>query len=250
MAKKHRAFIDLQEGGRVQPVKTLKFAVIDDRERITSAVWSVFPSHNPAKPDIYVTATGLQGNAKFSFHRNVLNQSWNSDAFPRLVEAGIVQPSSRHTKQISIPQLPWHGLTLRLVPEVLGKKGRPPSDYGDGTIVALPPIRDGLALEIGFILAEGDGLNVHGAQAVLGQVVSGGRALVVVMRFVEHDAAAFKREISDMLKRIAVPTHRLNDYDEEADYAMHAFGQDGDVLTVTEIHNLKFKRPNEASHSS
>lgn len=249
MAKPHRAFIDLQEAGGVQPVKTLKFAVINDQERIISAVWSVFPSHNPAKPDIYVTATGFQGNAKFSFHRDILNQSWNADAYPGLVDAGIVPPGSRHTQQVPIPRLPWHGLTLRLVPEFLAKKGHSPDDFGEGTIVALPTIPQGRALEIGFILAEGNGLNIRGAQAVLGQVVSGGRALVVVLRFVEHDAVTFTGEIEGMLKRIAVPHDRLDHHDETANYAMHLFGRDGDVLTVTEIHNVQFNRSSGVSQS-
>jgi hypothetical protein len=246
MAKKYRAFIDLQEEGRVQPVKTLKFAVINDEQLITSAVWSVFPSHNPTKPDIYVTASGFQGNAKFSFHRDILNYSWNSDAFARLVEAGIASAGSRHTQQLPIAELPWHGLTLRLVPELLSKKGHAPEDYGDGTIIALPPIREGMVLEIGFLLAEGFGLNVRGAQAVLGQVVSGGRALVVVLRFVEHDAVAFKQQINDALKRITIPDSALERLNETDDYAMHLFGQDGGALTVAEVHNVKFNRTKDA----
>lgn len=247
MAKPHRAFIDLQEGGRVQPVKTLKFAVINDEQRIISAVWSVFPSHNPTNPDIYVTATGFQGKAKFSFHRDILNHSWNADAYPQLVEAGIAPGSSRHTQQLPIPGLPWHGLTLRFVPEVLAKKGHSPEDYGDGTIVALPPIREGMVLEIGFILAEGDGLNIRGAQAALGQVVSGGRALVVVMRFAEHDTAAFKQHIDELLTRISIPDNTQERFDEGADYAIHLFGQDGAALTVTEVHNVKFKRTSKVA---
>lgn len=244
MPKAPRSFIYNDEGPP-QAVDKLRFAVVDrERNSILSAVWTAAPSSNPKKPDFYVTATGFQGAAKFSFHRNILNHSVLSEAHDKLIESGVVEAGSRHWQQLPIAALPWHGLTVRLASEALAKKGRSPDEF-DGTIVALPPPRGGLILEVGFILAEGKGLNVNGAQFCVGQLTSGGRALVVVGRYAEHDTEKFNKEIAELLARTRLPDRAAARANKDGDYAMHLFGIDGGALVVTEIHNLRYTPPPE-----
>lgn len=235
MARPNRAFI-CHPNGPSQPVEKLKFAVVNAEERIVSAVWTIFPAHNASKPDIYVTASGFASTAKFSFHRDILSHSILSQAHEDLVAQRVVKSGSRHTQQVDIPSLPFHGLTLRLVPEFLSKKGHPPDPHR-GTIVALPRT----VLEIGFILAEGASINIKGAQRVIGQVVSGGRALVVVLAFRELDAEAHKADIESLINRIPVPPNVAARVEPEDDLAMMLYGQEKGFLTVTEVHNVKFR---------
>ena len=89
MSRPPRAFI-MHPYGPSQPVKKLKFAVVNDDNLIVSAVWTVFPAHNPARPDIYVSASGMGSAAKFSFHGDVLNHSILNEAYERLVARGRV----------------------------------------------------------------------------------------------------------------------------------------------------------------
>lgn len=236
-----RAFIS-HENGPSQPVEKLKFAVVNDDNELVSSVWTVFPAHTPSKPDIYVTSSGVGTSAKFSFHKNVLNHSILDNAFERLVERGIVNTPSRHQQHLPIPALPWHGLTLRLVPEFLRKTGHS-ADKHNGTIVALPMPPTGTVMEIGFILAEGEGLNVQGAHAVIGQVVSGGRALVVVMALRKLDADVHKAEIDKLIASVAVPAGAKIDIDENMDLAAMLYGEEQGFLTVTEVHNLRYRPP-------
>lgn len=240
-----RALIHFDDGRPDQPVDQLRFAVVnEERSAILSAVWKVAPSSNRKKPDIYVTATGLQGSAKFSFHRDVLNHSVLSEAHGELVARGVVPPGSRHWQRLPIPSLPWHGLTVRLVPGLLSKKGHPLDEY-KGTIVALPPPPDGRVLEIGFLLAEGEALNVSGAQFCIGQVGSGGRALLVVGRFAEHDTEKLVREMKELVLRMPIPDAAAQRANPDDEYAMHLFGIDGGAMTVTEVHNVRFRRHQE-----
>lgn len=240
MPKVLRSFIHNDEGSD-QPIDKLRLAVVSEEQNaILSAVWTVCPSSNPKKPDFYVTATGFQGAAKFSFHRDILNYSILSEAYENLVEQGVVEAGpSRHQHQLTIPELPWHGLTLRMAEGLLRKKGHS-LDKFDGTIVALPPPRKGLILEIGFILAEGDGLNVNGAQFCIGQLTSGGRALVVVGRYAQHDTKKFMDEINDVVARARVPRKAAARASSKEDYAMHLFGIDAGAIVVTEVHNVRY----------
>jgi hypothetical protein len=141
---------------------------------------------------------------------------------------------------LSIPSLPWHGLTLRLVPGLLSKKGHSVDEY-QGTIVALPAPAEGRVLEVGFILAEGPGIAIDGAHFAIGQVVSGGRALVAVARYAPHDTAKIAQEAKDLVKQVPVPAKAAERADPGDEYAMHLFGMDAGVMTVTEVHNVRYK---------
>lgn len=223
--KRPRAFIAAL-CGPPQPVDKLKFAVVNDAGKIVSAVWTVFPAHNPKKPDIYVTASGLSSSAKFSFHRNILRHSFLSQAHPNLVAQGIVPEGSRHQQELPIPGLPWHGLTLRLVPDFLRKEGHSSDDYR-GTIVALPVPKEGTVLEVGFILAEGSALNVRGAQAIIGEVGTGGRALVIALSFRPLDAEAHKAEINKLIAHVPIPQDKAPSLEAaKDDLAMMLYGEE------------------------
>jgi hypothetical protein len=226
------------------PVDRLKFAVVNDDNRIISAVWSVFPHSNPRKPDFFVTATGFQGNAKFSFHKDVLNQSWLSEAHERLVSDGVVPPGSRHQQQLPIPGLPWHGLTVRFVQNLLSKRGHSADDF-DGTIFALPAPRPGQVLQVGFFLATGSWLEVKGAQFSIGEVGGGGRSLAVLGSYVEQDNDAAKERLKDLLARQPVPDHVLAKVSPDDDLAMHLCGIENGAMVVTEAHNVRFVPPVE-----
>lgn len=241
MSRRNRAFVS-HEYGPPQPVDRLKFAVVNDEQRVVSTVWTVFPAHNPKRPDIYLTASGFHSSTKFSIHRDTLNHSFLAEAHAGLVERGVVAQGSRHQQQIAIPRLPWHGLTLRFVPELLSKKGHSADEY-KGTIVALPVPPDGRVLEIGLLLAEGTALKVSGAQAAIGQVVSGGRALVVVLAFREHDAELHKADIMRLISRTRVPDHVARNIDPDMDLVMMLYGEESGFMTVTEVHNVRFKPP-------
>lgn len=243
MSRRKRSFI-WHPYGPSQPVEKLKFAVVNEDHRLVSAVWTVFPAHNAQRPDIYVTASGFSSTAKFSFHRDVLNHSFLSHAHQGLVEQGIVAPGSRHTQCVEIPSLPFHGLTLRLVPEFLRKEGHSPDPH-KGTIVALPIPPKGTVLEIGFFLAEGTEINIEGAQAAIGHVVSGGRALVVVLALRELDADAYKADIDGLIKRIPITPDMSARVEPTNDLAMMLYGQEeAGFLTVTEVHNVRYRPPN------
>ena len=240
--KPPRAFIHLEDEP-AQPVDKLRFAVVnEERSAVLSAVWTVSPSTNQQKSDFYVTATGFQGSAKFSFHRDILNHSVLTEAHSDLIDRGVLQPGSRHWQQLPIPGLPWHGLTVRLAPGLLSKKGHS-LDQFEGTIVALPPPREGRVLEVGFLLAEGEGLNINGAQFCIGQVVSGGRALVIAGRYAEHDTDKLVREMKELVLRTPIPSHVAEEASPDTEYAMHLFGIDGGAMTVTEVHNVRLVPP-------
>lgn len=234
-----RAFISY-ENRPSQPVKNLKFAVVNDDNELVSSVWTVFPAHNPSKPDIYVKSSGVGTSAKFSFHKNDLNHSILDDAYKLLVQRGIVNTLTRHQQSVPIPALPWHGLTLRLVPEFLRKNGHS-ADNHKGTIVALPIPPAGTVMEIGFILAEGVGLYVEGVDAVIGQVVSGGRSLLVVMALRKLDADAHTAEIDRLIASIRVPTGAKIEIDQNIDLAAMLYGEEQGFLTVTEVHNVRYR---------
>jgi methylglyoxal synthase len=240
MARPPRSFIS-PPVGPPQPVDTLKFAVVDDQNKLVSAVWTVAPSTNPKKQDIYVAASGVGTSAKFSFHKDVLNHSILNEVFGKLVETGVVNTPSRHQQSLSISSLPWHGLTVRMVPELLRKTGHS-ADGHNGTIVALPKPREGTVLEIGFILAEGPGLNIQGAQAAIGQVVSGGSALVVVFAFRPLDSKAHKADIERAIASIHLPDHVVGDLDTDTEMAAMLYGEEQGFMTVTEVHNVRYRR--------
>ncbi len=241
MTRSARAFI-AHPYGPSQPVQNLKFAVVDTENMLVSAVWTIFPAHNASKPDIYVTASGIGSTAKFSFHKDVLNHSILPNVYDVLVQRGVVNTPSRHQQRLPIPALPWHGLTVRLVPEFLRKKGHS-ADHHNGTIVALPIPPTGMVLEVGFILAEGKGLNVQGAQAVIGHVVSGGRALAIVMACRELDTEAHQAEITRLIASVP-PLAGVNaEIDPSADLAAMLYGEEQGFLTVTEVHNLRYRPP-------
>jgi len=228
--------------GPPQPTDQLRFAVVNEEHRITSAVWSMFPHSNPKRPDVFVTATGFQGSAKFSFHADVLNYSFLFEAHPRLVAEGVVPAGSRHQQQLPIPHLPWHGLTVRLAENLLSKKGHPPDEY-DGTIVALAPPRPGHVLEIGFVLATGPAINVTGAQFAIGEVGSAGRSLVAVGRYSAQDTDGAKHELNAKLASQPIPAHVLAKLSPDEQYAMHLYGIDNGAMVVTEAHNIRFVPP-------
>jgi hypothetical protein len=235
--KPHRCFIH-HPYGPPQPVDQLRFAVVNDDHRIISAVWSMFPHSNMRRCDAFVTAHWSRGSQKFSFHADVLNHSWLHEAHPKLVAEGIAPAGSRHQQQLTIPGLPWHGLTLRFPENLLSKKGEAPDDF-DGTIVALPPPRPGHVLDIGFILATGRGLNINGAQFAIGEVSTGGRSLLAVGRYVAQDIEASKAELNTMLARLPVSDHLQAKVGPDDQLVMHLHGMENGVMVVTEAHNVR-----------
>jgi hypothetical protein len=225
--------------GPPQPVDQLRFAIVNDELRIVSAVWSMFPHSNRHKCDAFVAAHWSRGSTKFSFHTDVLNHSLLAEAHHRLVAEGIVPAGSRHHQQLPIPGLPWHGLTIRFPENLLSKKGTSPDEF-DGTIVALPPPRPGHVLDVGFILATGRGLNVNGAQFVIGEVSTGGRSLVAVGRYTAQDVEASKAELNAKLASVPVPDHVKGKVTPEDDLVMHLYGEENGAMVVTEAHNVRF----------
>jgi hypothetical protein len=228
--------------GPPQPTDRLRIAVVNDEGLIVSAVWSVFPHSNPHKSDVYVTATGLRSASKFSFHSDVLNHSFLSEAYQKLVEEGVVPPGSRHQQTLNIPGLPWHGLTVRFQENLLRKRGHSPDDY-NGTIVALPPPRSGHVLQVGFILANGPAIQVKGAQFSIGEVGSGGRSLIAVGKYLEQDIEATKQQYNAMLAAMPVPDHVRDRIDPEDELGMHFFGIEEGAMIVTEAHNGRLIHP-------
>jgi len=230
-------------------VDKLRFAITDEAGLAYSALWTVAPGTNRRKPDVYVTAWGFQGAAKFSFHADVLNHSWLAEAHPGLIERGVVPAGApRRQAQVPIGPLPWHGLTVRIPFETLAKKGQS-LEHVKGSVVALPPPKEGMALEIGFFLAVGDALEINGAQFGIGQVASGGRALVVVGAYRPFEGAAFKQALKATLERTAVPTNVAQSVGPEDNLAMHLFGQENGVMIVTEVHNVRFVPPSKNAAS-
>ncbi len=239
MKKQPRSFIS-HPHGPPKPVDKLRFAVVDKDDRVVSSVWTVFPSHNPHKLDVYVTASGFRGSAKYSFHEDVLNHSFLAEAHAGLLRRGVVPAGSRHQTQLSIPALPWCGLKVRFAPELMRKEGHSADDY-NGTIVALPVPRTGHILEIVFILAVGRELHVKGAQFAIGEVGSGGRALAIVGRYIQHDQNAFLEDVRGLVARAQVPPEVAKTFPAE-DLAMHVWGVDDGILVVTEVHNLRLAK--------
>ena len=228
--------------GPPRPVKSLKFGVITREGLALSGIWTVSPHSNRRKPDVFVTATGLQGVSKFSFHKNILNHSWLSEEHHRLVDEGVVAAGSRHWQQIEIGPLPWHGLTVRFVDGMLRKSGQS-LDHIDGDIIALEPPSEGQVLDVGFILAEGLGLEVKQAQFGIGEIGGGGRALVVVGRYSSQDTQAQKELYKKHFTKIGLPVHVQNRLEPKDDLAALLFGEESGAMIVTEVHNLKYDPP-------
>lgn len=222
------------------PVKALKFAVISEDELAVSGIWSVYPHSNRRKPDIFVTSSGMNGSAKFTFHNDVLNHSWLGEKHSQLIEEGVAQKGSRHWQQLPITGLPWHGLTVRFVHGLLRKEG-----YGveqiRGEIVALPAPKHGKVLDVGFILAEGSSLNVKGAQFAIGEVGGGGRALVVVGRYSNQDTDEQNKEIKRIVESVQASEILLKKVATDDKLAMLMFGEEGGAIVVTEVHDVRLR---------
>lgn len=240
-AKPPRCFLHDPHGPPL-PTDRVRFAVVNDEGLIVSAVWSMFPHSNPSKPDMFVTATGLQQASKFSFHSDVLNHSILAEAHHKLIEEGVIAAGSRHQQSLKIRSLPWHGLTVRFQENLLRKKGHSPDEYR-GTIVALPPPRPGHVLQVGFILGTGPTLTVNGAHFSIGEVGAGGRSLVAVGKYIEQDVDATKQQYNALLATMPVPDHVRNKVGPEEELGMHLFGIEGGAIIVTEAHNGRIIDP-------
>lgn len=242
MAREKRAFMS-HEYGPPSPQKSLKFAVLDQEERAISSVWTVFPAHNPNKPDCYVTSSGLQNSMKFSFHEDVLQHSILGQSHSQLVEAGLAPQASRHMLRQVIPGLPWHGLTIHLYPELLRKTGIP-LDELNGNILALPRPQKGTVLEVAFVLTTGNELTVQGAQFMIGQANSRDRKLVVVGRYRAIEEDRVLEDARNALSKIPMPETLPDDVRNGKPISCNIYGLDeAGFMTVTEIHNVIYRPP-------
>lgn len=222
-----------------QSSKVIKFAVVDEEGLAYSSVWSVTPHSNRNRTDVFVASSGLKGATKFSFHQNVLHHSWLSEKHKELVEEGIAPAGERHWAKIPISSLPWHGMTVRFVDNLLRKTGKA-FDGIKGTIVALPKPNPGVVLDVGFILATGPGIEIKGAQFAIGEVGGGGRSLVVVGRYSPQSTNEQKEELRRLVALQPVPNRVVERLSAVDDLAMMMFGEENGAIIVTEVHNVRY----------
>lgn len=236
-----RCFIHAKYGPP-QPVDTLRFVLVNPDKNAVSALWSVIPHTNRGKQDIFVTMTGLKGYGKFSFHKDVLNNSWLSEARDKLISNDIIDGASRIMQSVPIGPLPWHGMTVRFSQALLRIDGYSLDDV-DGTVIAIEAPSDGQVLEIGFVLAAGGAVSVKGAEFSIGEVGSAGRTLLLVGRYVERDVVAEKKALNDKFAGTPVPQKVADKIEPNANLAMHLFGEENGAIVVTEVHNVKYTTP-------
>ena len=235
-----RCFVQFPNGDKAA-VDKLRLAILDDDERLVTSLWTVWPANNPSKPDFYATVSGMHASHKFSFHRDVVNNSFLHEAHGKLIEQGTVPAgNSRHMIAAKIPDLPWFALRASFAEASLSKRGRELPKRKGKPVIALPRPKPGRLLEIGFLLTEHDEITINEIDFIVGHLTSGGRNLIIVGREIEHDATEFLRSVDEKLKRISATDEQLAGSDQETDFSMLFFGtgEQGE-MTVTEVHNVR-----------
>ncbi|MBD3744989.1 MAG: hypothetical protein IE932_02110 [Sphingopyxis terrae] len=164
--------------------------------------------------------------------------SFLSQVHGRLMDEGIAPKRSRHILQVPFRKLPWFGLRLRWANRVLAKIGRR-LDKNTGPVVRIPMPKLGQILEIGFLITDADPIKINNIDFVLGSVKGGGRSLVIIGKFQEHDPEEFFAAVNADLNRVPLGEKQIALMQSEKDASVHLYGTGDDgELTVTEVHNV------------